>query len=117
MYYKPGSRMAHTCVHGAELMYKYCEENDLPAERCGKFIVASNEAEHVQVEKLYHQGNANGVQGLEIFSGEKVCAAIERTKLCARELNTTLLCFTQRSENMNRILRPTVHCTRQTLVS
>ncbi|KAL1926235.1 hypothetical protein VTP01DRAFT_5932 [Rhizomucor pusillus] len=72
MYYKPGSRMAHTCVHGAELMYKYCEENDLPAERCGKFIVASNEAEHAQVEKLYHQGNANGVQGLEIFSGEKV---------------------------------------------
>lgn len=64
--------MAHTCVRGAELMYKYCEEHDLPAERCGKFIVAVNKAEHAQVEHLYHQGKANGVQGLEIISGDEV---------------------------------------------
>lgn len=66
--------MAYTCVHGAELMYKYCDEHDLPAERCGKLIVATNESEHPQVEKLYKQGTANGVQGLEIVTGEQASA-------------------------------------------
>lgn len=64
--------MAHTCVRGAELMYKYCEEKQLPVERCGKFIVAANEGEHAQVEKLYSQGTANGVQGLEIIYRDQV---------------------------------------------
>jgi hypothetical protein len=72
MYYEPGSTMAHTCVRGNELMYKFCEENSLPAERCGKMIVATTPEEHKQVEKLYKQGNANGVKGLEIFDGKQV---------------------------------------------
>ncbi|KAL0079144.1 FAD dependent oxidoreductase [Phycomyces blakesleeanus] len=72
IYYAPGSRMAHTCVRGADLMYKYCEDHDLPVDRCGKFIVACNEEEHKQVEKLYRQGTANGVKGLEIIDGAKV---------------------------------------------
>ncbi|KAI9317558.1 FAD dependent oxidoreductase-domain-containing protein [Dichotomocladium elegans] len=72
MYYIPGSRMARTCVRGAELMYKYCEEHNLPAEKCGKFIVACNEGEHNMVEKLYHQGKANGVQGLEIIYRDQI---------------------------------------------
>ncbi|KAJ8660787.1 hypothetical protein O0I10_003430 [Lichtheimia ornata] len=72
LYYIPGSRMAHTCVRGAELMYKYCEEKQLPVERCGKFIVAANEGEHAQVEKLYSQGTANGVQGLEIIYRDQI---------------------------------------------
>ncbi|KAG2225685.1 hypothetical protein INT45_012157 [Circinella minor] len=72
LYYESGSRMAHTCVRGAELMYKYCEENDLPAERCGKLIVACNEEEHAQVEKLYKQGTANGVKDLEIIYKDEI---------------------------------------------
>ncbi|CAO3659201.1 unnamed protein product [Umbelopsis ramanniana] len=72
MYYEPGSTMAHTCVRGSELMYKFCEENKLPAERCGKMIVATSAEEHTQVEKLYKQGNANGVKGLEIFDAKQV---------------------------------------------
>jgi 2-hydroxyglutarate dehydrogenase len=72
MYYEPGSTMAHTCVRGNELMYKFCEENKLPVERCGKMIVATTPEEHKQVEKLYKQGNANGVKGLEIFDSKQV---------------------------------------------
>ncbi|KAI9496039.1 FAD dependent oxidoreductase [Zychaea mexicana] len=74
LYYIPGSRMAHTCVRGAELMYKYCDENNLPVERCGKLVVACNEDEHAQVEKLYKQGTANGVQGLEIIYRDQIKA-------------------------------------------
>ncbi|KAI8988675.1 FAD dependent oxidoreductase [Pilobolus umbonatus] len=72
LYYEPGSQMAHTCVRGAALMYEYCENNQLPVERCGKLIVACNKKEHKQVEKLYQQGVANGVEGLEILNSEQV---------------------------------------------
>ncbi|KAG2180183.1 hypothetical protein INT43_003972 [Umbelopsis isabellina] len=72
MYYEPGSTMAYTCVKGAQMMYDFCEKHQLPVERCGKMIVAVNEAEHKEVEKLYHQGNANGVKGLEIYDSKKV---------------------------------------------
>lgn len=64
--------MAQTCVRGADLMYEYCEQHDLPVERCGKLVVACNEKEHEQVEKLYHQGTANGVKGLKIISCDEV---------------------------------------------
>ncbi|KAI8388505.1 FAD dependent oxidoreductase [Radiomyces spectabilis] len=72
LYYIPGTLMAKTCVRGADLMYKYCEERKLPVERCGKLIVASNKDEHKEVEKLYNQGTANGVQGLEIIYHDKI---------------------------------------------
>lgn len=64
--------MARTCVRGADLMYAYCEEHELPVERCGKLVVACNENEHQQVEKLFRQGTANGVQGLKIIYDEEV---------------------------------------------
>lgn len=73
MYYEPGSQMARTCVRGADLMYSYCQEHDLPVERCGKLVVACNEEEHEQVEKLFRQGTANGVQGLKIIYSKEVC--------------------------------------------
>lgn len=64
--------MAHTCVRGADLMYKYAEEHNLPVERCGKLIVATNEKEHAKVQMLYDQGVANGVKGLEIVYRDQV---------------------------------------------
>lgn len=64
--------MAHTCVRGADLMYEYCRQHDLPVERCGKLVVACNEKEHEQVEKLYRQGNTNGVKGLKIIYSDEV---------------------------------------------
>lgn len=75
MYYEPGSEMAHTCVRGADLMYEYCEEHSLPVERCGKLVVACNEQEHTQVEKLYRQGTANGVKGLKIMNSDEVTSS------------------------------------------
>ncbi|ORX49785.1 FAD dependent oxidoreductase [Hesseltinella vesiculosa] len=72
IYYKPGTEMAYTCVHGADLMYQYAEEHHLPVDRCGKLIVATDEKEHKQVELLYEQGNANGVKGLEIIYRDQI---------------------------------------------
>ena len=72
MYYVPGSVMAKTCVRGSKLMYEYADAHKIPVSRCGKLIVASTPAEHAQVEKLFAQGNANGVPGLAVLTGDQV---------------------------------------------
>lgn len=72
IYYVPGSVMAHTCVRGADLMYKYCEDKKIPVDRVGKLIVASDEKEHIQVVQLFERATKNGVKGLEILNQEGV---------------------------------------------
>lgn len=36
IYYTPGTLKAKLCVQGAELLYKYCDENNVPYKKCGK---------------------------------------------------------------------------------
>lgn len=61
VYYAPGSLKATLCVEGARLLYAYCEERDIPAERCGKLIVATSAAELGRLEALEERARANGV--------------------------------------------------------
>ncbi|KAI8073994.1 FAD dependent oxidoreductase-domain-containing protein [Gongronella butleri] len=72
IYYKPGSVMAKCCIRGADLMYEYCKEHQLPVERCGKLIVAVNEKEHKTVEKLLETATINGVKDLQILNSEEI---------------------------------------------
>ncbi|ORX62553.1 DAO-domain-containing protein [Hesseltinella vesiculosa] len=72
IYYKPGSMMAKCCVRGADLMYEYCKEHQLPVERCGKLIVAVNEKEHKQVEHLMKVATMNGAKDLEILNSDEI---------------------------------------------
>jgi L-2-hydroxyglutarate oxidase len=64
IYYEPGSLKARLCVEGARDLYAYCEERDIPFERCGKLIVARDESELPRLDELERRGQANGVPGL-----------------------------------------------------
>jgi L-2-hydroxyglutarate oxidase len=64
IYYAPGSLKAQLCVEGNKLLYEYCEERQIPYERCGKLIVATEESEVPRLEELYRRGCENGVPGL-----------------------------------------------------
>jgi L-2-hydroxyglutarate oxidase len=63
IYYAPGSLKARMCVAGARELYAYCEQRQIPFERCGKVIVARNEAELPRLDELERRGRANGVPG------------------------------------------------------
>jgi len=56
LYYKPGSAKALNCAAGRELMYRFCEENGVPHDRCGKLVVATDATELPAIEELERRG-------------------------------------------------------------
>jgi L-2-hydroxyglutarate oxidase LhgO len=66
IYYPAGTLKARLCVDGAERLYAFCAENGVPHDRCGKFIVATNDSEVSGLDALRLLGTGNGVAGLEI---------------------------------------------------
>ncbi len=61
IYYKPGSLKARLSVEGARRMMEFCEANEIPVERCGKVIVATEPSEIPRLETLHERAIANGV--------------------------------------------------------
>jgi L-2-hydroxyglutarate oxidase len=64
LYYKPGSLKARNCVEGRELLYRFCQENGVSYERCGKIVVATRESELPALDELERRGRANALIGL-----------------------------------------------------
>ena len=68
IYYRPGSLKAELCVEGRASLLKFCEENEIAHEVCGKVVVALNEQEQLQLEILHDRAKANGLQGVRKIS-------------------------------------------------
>ncbi len=74
LYYKPGSAKARYCTEGRRALYRFCESHDIPHEKCGKVVVATEKAQLPVLETLRRRGLANGLTGLDILSGEQLKA-------------------------------------------
>lgn len=72
LYYKKGSLKARLCVEGRLTFPKLAEELGVPHNFCGKHVVARTEAEIKELKRLKDVGEANGVRGLTIISGEEL---------------------------------------------
>ena len=72
IYYRPGSFKSQFCVEGVEKLLRFCEDNEIEYEQCGKVIVATDESELGRLETLYERGVANGVGGLEMIGSERL---------------------------------------------
>ncbi len=72
LYYKPGSRKAHNCVTGAELMKEFCRRHEIAFEVCGKVVVAVDASELPRLEELHRRGKANGVPGVSLIGPERL---------------------------------------------
>jgi L-2-hydroxyglutarate oxidase LhgO len=68
IYYPEDFLKTKLCVEGKSLLYELCEMHDIAYEKLGKIIVAVNENEVPQLEKLYEQGRKNGVEDLMLLS-------------------------------------------------
>ena len=60
-YYTADSLKAKFTVAGNRAMKKYCKENDLKLNECGKVVVVKNNAELKGMDILYKRGIKNGV--------------------------------------------------------
>jgi (S)-2-hydroxyglutarate dehydrogenase len=72
VYYQPGSLKAQLCVAGARELYDYCDERGIPAERCGKVIVATAADQLPRLDELERRGTANGVPGLRRLTADEL---------------------------------------------
>jgi L-2-hydroxyglutarate oxidase LhgO len=72
IYYAPGSLKAQACVEGHRRLLRFCEEQSIPYELCGKLIVALDESELPRLNELYRRGTTNGVAGLELVGPERL---------------------------------------------
>ena len=71
IYYRTGSAKAKLCVEGVRLLTRFCDENGVKYDRCGKLIAAVDDGELPRLQELYERGTANGVPGLEIIGPER----------------------------------------------
>lgn len=72
LYYPTGSLKAELCVAGKRKLYDYCRDRHIPHKRCGKLVVASNEAEVAYLEKLLKQAEANGVDDCRLIGSTEL---------------------------------------------
>ena len=72
LYYKPGSLKAKNCSEGRELLYRFCETNNIPFKKCGKIVLATSESELDALEQLYKRGIANGLTGIKKLGSDEI---------------------------------------------
>jgi L-2-hydroxyglutarate oxidase LhgO len=82
MYYPTGSLRAFHCARGRRMLYEFCASHGVPHRKCGKLIVATNDAEASKIASIQKQGEINGVEGLELIGGN-----------AARDLEPALACI------------------------
>jgi L-2-hydroxyglutarate oxidase len=82
IYYKPGSQKAINCVNGRRELVQFAKDYGVKHDVCSKLIVAMEEKELPQLEKIYGTGLENGIESMrkvtaaEIKEIEPYCTGI-----------------------------------------
>jgi len=71
IYYKPGSLRATNCREGKKAMEAFCAEHGVAYDLCGKVIVAVDESDLPNLDRIYERGQANGV-ACEVIGSERL---------------------------------------------
>jgi L-2-hydroxyglutarate oxidase len=72
IYYKPGSYKATTCVDGRRELVQFAKEHKVAHDICGKIIVATEERELAQIDKIYSNGMQNGVEDIRKINAAEI---------------------------------------------
>lgn len=72
IYYKPGSYKAKNCKTGRLELVEFCKEHKIAYDICGKVIVATEEWELPQLDKIYNHGIENKTEGIEKIDTQRI---------------------------------------------
>ncbi len=87
LYYPKDSLKARLCVTGKLALYDYCDRHRIPYRKCGKLIVATDEAQIETLRALEKKANTNGIFDLEWLSATEV-RALEPAITCVAALRS-----------------------------
>ncbi|MFM8892572.1 MAG: L-2-hydroxyglutarate oxidase [Planctomycetia bacterium] len=77
LFYKPGSEKAVLSVRGLRQMVEFCRERRIPHEICGKVVIATDDRERAQLDRLWDRGTQNGLIGLRRLPSREAIREIE----------------------------------------
>ncbi|PYQ62757.1 MAG: L-2-hydroxyglutarate oxidase [Acidobacteria bacterium] len=72
IYYQPGSLKAELCAAGSRALYRFCAEEGIAHERCGKLIVATSPEELPALDELQRRGEANGLDRVRRLAAQEI---------------------------------------------
>ena len=72
LYYKPGSYKAKNCVDGRRELVAFAKEHKIQHDVCGKIVVATDPSELAHMNKVFNNGLANGVEGVEKIDAKRI---------------------------------------------
>ena len=72
LYYKPGSYKARNCVDGRRELVAFAKEHHIKHDICGKIVVATDESELAHMNRVFNNGTANGVEGIEKINSKQI---------------------------------------------
>lgn len=72
LYYKPGSLKARNCIEGYHELIRFCEEEGVEFDLCGKIVVATGQNELPLLDTLFERGTQNGLDNLRFLTAEEL---------------------------------------------
>jgi L-2-hydroxyglutarate oxidase LhgO len=72
LYYQPGSNKAVLCRRGVRLLEDFCVQRGIENIKCGKVLVALDEAERARLGDIEQRALANGVPGVRTIGPEEL---------------------------------------------
>ena len=87
MYYATGTLRGRHCVAGRRMLYEFCASHGVPHRKCGKLVVATDQAELDKIGEIENQGAINGVEGLELI-GANAARTLEPELSCIGALHS-----------------------------
>ena len=81
IYYPSGSLKAQLCVAGRDMLYEFCAAHGVPHRRCGKLIVAANDAQMVELQRIKAAAAACSAGELRLLEAQDI-HRIEPEVLC-----------------------------------
>ena len=72
LYYEPGSNKAQTCAKGRKELVAFAKKHKIPYEICGKIIVATQDIELANLDKILQNGQENEIEGIEKIGPDQI---------------------------------------------